>query len=227
MLFRSYRIRHKFYEKYVYFVLNLNQNEIKEYLEPFIDKFNNSEHTADLIKEFVIAEDYLNTYDNFWFIWNIFKDKIFEISKNGDMYWHTDKILRSYLFAEVQWKDTAKDWRSFKNTNKKFFKEISETIGHCPSTLYSISKLLNDIGTPYLEDGIIWLSIILNDKENINKKLEINTIYYIEQSIKRYIYMNREKIKTTNILKNKVLIILNFLIEKGSIVGYMLRENII
>ncbi|MCG3654664.1 AVAST type 4 anti-phage nuclease Avs4 [Aliarcobacter butzleri] len=223
----DYTIRHKFYEKYVYFVLNLNQNEIKEYLEPFVDKFNSSEHTADLLKEFVIAEDYSNTYDNFWFIWNIFKDKIFEISKKGDRYWHTDKILRSYLFAEVQWKDTAKDWHSFKNTNKKFFKEISENIGHCPSTLYAISKLLNNIGTPYLEDGITWLSIILKDKEYINKKLEMDTIYYIEQCIKKYIYINREKIKTTNILKNKVLTILNFLIEKGSIVGYMLRENII
>lgn len=135
--------------------------------------------------------------------------------------------MRSYLFTETQWKETDKDWRSFKNTNKKFFKKISETIGQCPATLYAISKLLNGIGTSYLEDGINWLSIVLNNKEYINKKLEINTIYYIEQCIKRYIYMNREKIRTTNILKNKVLVILNFLIEKGSIVGYMLREKII
>ena len=38
---------------------------------------------------------------------------------------------------------------------------------------------------------------------------------------------NREKIKKTKKLKTQILIILDFLIEKGSVVGYILRENIL
>jgi len=223
----DYMVRHSFFERYSYFVLSQSQNEVYSYLQPFLEQFNKSEHMADLFKAFVVAEDNLNTYNNFWFIWNSFKEKIFEACKNGDGIWYTDKIVRSYLFAEIIWKDTAKDWHTFKENDKRFFREISENIGHCPSCLYSISKLLNDIGTPYIDDGVTWIALILNDKDYINKKLETNTIYYIEHYIKRYIYKNRENIKVTKVLKNKVLTILNFLIEKGSVVGYMLRENIV
>jgi len=223
----DYMDKHNFLEKYTYFVLNLEQNEIREFIEPFSNNFNQSETMADLLKEFVLAEDNLNTYDNFWTVWDIFKERIFEISKKGDNYWYVDKIIRSYLFAEVTWKEDAKEWRSFKEKNKRFFREVSSKIGHCPSTLYSISKLLNDIGSIYLEDGIIWVSTILENKDYINKKLETNTIYYLENSVKRYIFKNRENIKTSISLKNKLIIILNFLIEKGSVTGYMLRESII
>ena len=53
------------------------------------------------------------------------------------------------------------------------------------------------------------------------------TIYYLENIVKKYAYNNREKIRKTQKLKREVLIILDFLIEKGSVVGYMLRENIL
>lgn len=72
----DYMVRHNFLEKLAYFVLSANQKEIEEYLKPFIDNFNNSEIFADLLKEFVSAEDYLDTYDNFWIVWNLFNEKI-------------------------------------------------------------------------------------------------------------------------------------------------------
>ena len=105
---------------------------------------------------------------------------------------------------------------------------MSEEIGHCPSALYAISKLLNDIGSSYLNDGVSWISYILKkNKDLLNAKLETNTIYYLENFAKKYIYKNREEIKRTKQLKEEVLIILDFLIEKVSVVGYMLRENIL
>ena len=79
-----------------------------------------------------------------------------------------------------------------------------------------------------IDDGVVWISNILEKNQDLaNKKLEVNTIYYIENLIRKYIYNSREKIKKTNNLKRMVLIILNFLIEKGSVVGYMLRESIV
>ena len=91
---------------------------------------------------------------------------------------------------------------------------MSEKIGHCPSALYAISKLLNDIGSSYLHDGVSWISNILKNNKNIlNAKLETNTVYYLENLSKKYIYKNREKIRKTRRLKQEVLIILDFLIE--------------
>ncbi|MHB1253341.1 MAG: hypothetical protein ACYCZ1_04170 [Candidatus Humimicrobiaceae bacterium] len=115
-----------------------------------------------------------------------------------------------------------------KNDNKKFFREISEKIGHCFSTLYAISKLLNDIGSSYLEDGILWLSDMLANNQNLpTAKLEVNTIYYIENLVRKYIYMYRTKVRELKKLKDEILVILDFLIAKGSVIGYILRESIV
>ena len=181
-----------------------------------------------MFKEFISAEDYLNSYENFWEVWALFKNKIIELCKDGDGYRYIDRIVKSYLFAQNPWKETATEWHTLKNENKKFFKSMSEEIGHCPSALYAISKLLNDIGSSYLSDGVSWISDILqNNKNLLNAKLETNTVYYLENLVKKYIYEYREKIRKTKKLKQEVLIILDFLIEKGSVVGYLLRENIL
>jgi hypothetical protein len=151
-----------------------------------------------------------------------------ELCEKGDGYWYVDRIIRSYLFAQVPWKEATKEWNTLKDGNKRFFKKMSEQIGHCPSTLYAISKLLNDIGNPYLNDGVQWISNMLHNNQNLHTaKLETNTLYYIENLTRKYIYKNREKIKKTRQLKQEVLIILDFLIGKASVVGYMLRESIV
>ncbi len=224
----DYMVRHDFLEKLAYFVLSARQVEIEEYLKPFIDNFYNSEIFADLFKQFVLAEDRLDTYDNFWIVWNLFKEKIIEICKDGDIRWYTEKIVKSYLFDTVPCKETTTSWHTLKDENKDFFKNISQEIGHCPSALYSILKLLTDIGNPYLDDGILWVSKMLKDNKNLcTAKLEVDTIYYLEKNIRKYIYKNRETIRKTKKIKEDVLVILDFLIEKGSVVGYMLRENIL
>jgi len=224
----DYKVKHDFLQKYSYFVLNLPQDEINDYLKPFVDNFNTSETIADLFQEFIYTEDILNTYDNFWLVWEYFKEKVFEICEKGEGYWYIDKIIKSYLFATVLWKEDAKEWHTLKSIDKKFFKEVSQKIGHCPSTLYALAKLLNGIGSSYINDGIIWISDIIEKNEDLAKKeLESNTIYYIENIVRIYIYKNRENIKKRTYLIQKILIILDFLREKGSVVGYMLREDII
>ena len=224
----DYQVKHDFLQTYTYFVLNSPKDEIQDYLKPFIDNFNASESIADLFQEFVLTEDKLNTYDNFWFVWNTFKEEIFDICKEGDESWYASKIVKSYLFATVPWKESAKEWHSLKDENKRFFAELSNKIGHCPSFLYAISKFLNDIGSCYIDDGVLWISNILRKNQDIaDKKLEANTIYYLENFTRKYTFKNREKIKKMKAIKDNLLLILDYLIEKGSVVGYMLRESIV
>jgi len=224
----DYTTKHDFLRKFAYYLLSAPEEEIEEYLRPFLDGFNGSEGIADLFKEIISAEDSLDAYDNFWKIWALFKNKVVGICEKGDKVWYVDKILRSYLFAENPWKETATEWHTLKEGDKRFFKEIAQKVGHCPSTLYAISKLLNDIGSLYLVDGISWVSHILKKNPRLfDAKLETNTIHYMENLVRKYIYNNREKIRKNNKSKKEVLVILDFLIESGSVVGYMLRESIL
>jgi len=115
-----------------------------------------------------------------------------------------------------------------KEREKLFFKKVAEDIGHHPSVLYSLSKILNDIGSNFIDDGIIWISNILQkNNQLISEELETNTIYYIENIIRRYILTNHQKIKTSLQIKNQVIVILSFLVKRGSITGYLLREDVL
>ncbi len=221
-------VRHYFLKKLAYFVLNASEMDIPDYLKPFLDRFNGSEPIADLFEQFISAEDRLDTYDNFWRVWTLFFEKMVVLCKHGDGHWAVDRIIKSYLFAQTRWKESATDWHAFKDSNSRFFDEVVKNIGHCPSTLYSLAKSLNNVASRYLIPGIAWLSGMLScNKVLWTAELEENTIYYLESLVRKYVYMERERIRRTKQLKEEILVILEFLVEKGSVVGYMTRENIL
>jgi hypothetical protein len=224
----DYEVKHEFLEKFSYFVLRTKKERIKELLASFLDNFIGSESISDLFKEFIYVEDKINQYENFWTIWNLFKNKIIDLCKDGEDRWCRSEIIRSYLFASLSWNEKAKEWHTLKIENSKFLKSITENLGHCPSTLYSISKLLNGIGSIYLNNGILWISEMIKNNINLQEEeLEVNTVYYLENITRKYIFENQEKIKRIKTLKQDILIILDFLVNKESVIGYMLRENIL
>jgi len=224
----DYSVRHAFLERFAYFVLNASEQDIPDYLKPFLDGFNGSEPIAELLELFISAEDRSDTYGKFWQVWALFFEKIVTLCKDGDGYWYVDRIIKSFLFAQNPWKESATDWHTFKDSNSQFFYEVAKNIGHCPSTLYSLAKSLNSVASRYLNPGIAWLSGMLAcNKKLWTAKLETDTIYHLESLVRTYIYKERERIRRTKQLKEEVLVILEFLVEKGSVVGYMSRENIL
>ncbi len=221
-------LKQRFLEKFATVVLNSNKSEIETYLKTFVDNFNESEYMADLFQAFIIAEDRLNQYEEFWTVWNIFYPKMVELCKERGSYSHAKKIIHNYLLAWPYWREDAKEWHTLKKREKLFFKKVAQDMGHHPAVLYSLSKLLNEVGSNFLEDGIFWISDILQKNENLfSDDLETNTIYYLENIVRKYVLMNRRRIKVSTQIKGEVIIILSFLVEKGSVVGYLLREDIL
>jgi hypothetical protein len=64
-------------------------------------------------------------------------------------------------------------------------------------------------------------------KNNEHTELEANTVYYIEKLLRKYVHLNRSKIRQNIKLKNTVLIILDFLVDQSSVNAYLLREDIL
>ncbi|WP_218640559.1 hypothetical protein [Paenibacillus odorifer] len=108
------------------------------------------------------------------------------------------------------------------------YTSASKEIGNIPSVLYSIVKISNSIGSNFKDEGIEWLHTIVSNNKFLNlDDLESNTLYYLEMFLRKYIFINRQKIKEEIRLKNKIIPILDFMIERGSIHGYLLRESIL
>lgn len=224
----DYIIRTYFFEKLALLLLQSEHSDIQAYLAPFFSNFTPSECIADLFESIIIAEDKLKTYDKFWYIWELFSEKIILSCNSHSNQHHYNKMIKSYLFSTVLWKKESKSWSSFGNNEKRFFKKISSEAGHSKAVLYSLALLLNGIAHHYLEDGVYWLSSQLKNNQNLWKEeLEQNTVYYLERIVQIFSFNERTRIKKTPHLKQEFLVILNFLVERGSVIGYMVRERIL
>lgn len=216
--------RYRMLLKFSYFALYRPKNETHKFIKPFVDNFQSSEEMVTFFEQFVWAEDKINQYEQFWEIWEQFYNKIVEFGNSGGGY-HFDKIIRTYLLAWSNWRDTAKDWRSLKEREKSFYKKIVKDIENHPAVLDSISQFLNQIGSNFLDEGIFWISQLV--RRNEKKELGINTVYYTAILVRKYIYLNRTKVKFDVKIKREILTILNFLVSKGSVNAYLLREDIL
>ncbi len=222
-----YLLRLHIFKNFAYFILQREISEIDNLLKPFVDSFSSTEETASFIGELVSAEDYLNKYEQFWHIWNNLypKIKVLCLSPRG---YHLKEIIINYLLAWRWWREGIEEWRSLKKGNLSFYTNASKEIGHIPAVLYSVVKVLNSIGTNFKDEGIDWIYTIVSNNKSLHlDDLESNTLFYLEKFLRKFVFINRQRIKEEIKLKNKVIPILDFMIERGSIHGYLLRENIL
>lgn len=224
----GYMLSNRFLKKFAYFVLTAKTEEIKKYIKPFVENFNDFDYMADLFSNFVSVEDEIHQYEEFWTVWHLFYDAVVNMSKEKWQPHNVNTIIHNYLLAWQYWKKEAKKWLSLRGRERAFFKKVANDMGHHPAVLYSISKLLNEIGSGFIDDGIVWLSDMLEKNTNLSSEdLEVNTIYYMENLVRNYVFHNRHAVKTNPVLNKRMLTILDFLVEKASVTAYLIREDIL
>jgi hypothetical protein len=223
----DYKLRYRFFVRVSHFLLQREVATIKEWIAPFVEAFVISKESADFLQELISAEDKLRTYEPFWIVWDSFYEKIKRYTLEGSRY-KLNTIIHNYLLAWQWWKKTAKEWFSLKEREKLFYAKVTQDLGGNPAVLYGTAKILNEIASGYLNDGVIWISDMLGKNKNLfTDELETNTIYYMEVIVRKYVYLNRTKLKSDRYMKNKLLIILEFLIGKASVNAYLLREDVL
>ena len=215
----------------------VSQNKILTLLIPHLtrdDRLNN------LLTRLINAQDSMRMVSSFWNIWNqLFtaieslcnkeKDSILRISNAnlGPHYGrHSDEVVSTYLLAFPWWQDSVHEWHTLRQEDSDFFTLAVNKIGYHPAVLYSIARVLASIGYVYTDLGIKWLSaLILNNAHLSNCNLPINTQYYIEEYVQRFCSNNRSKLKTNTEIRNALMTVLSFLVDRGSTYGYMLRDQ--
>lgn len=224
----GYTLSQHFLRKFAYFVLTAKQAEIQGYIKPFVDSFSQFEYTADLFSNFISVEDEIHQYEEFWIVWQLFYESVVKMSKEKWQPHDANIIIHNYLLAWDYWKKDAKQWLSLKDKERIFYRKVASDMGHHRAVLYSIAKFLNEIGSNFVDDGIVWISDMLEKNTGLRSEdLEINTLYYMENLVRNYTFNNRHKVKTDPVFKKKMLTILDFLIEKASVTAYLIREDIL
>lgn len=222
-----YKERLNIFKRYACFILEREKNEIDIYLNPFIDSFQTSEETVSFLNEIIFAQDRMNHYEQFWQIWNSLHPAVIAVCKNSSGY-HLNDITWTYLLAWNYWRENIDEWHSLKKENLVLYKNTATELGHQPAVLYSIAKILNTIGSKFTQEGIdLIYPIIFKNRYLKLGKLQSNTEYYLVRFMRKFIFINKKQIKQDIRLKNKVIPILDFMIERGSIHGYLMRESIL
>jgi hypothetical protein len=137
-----------------------------------------------------------------------------------------DEIVIAYALAFNYWGEKMKSWHSLKAVNTEFYHKLSLKLGYVPVVLYSITKVLNTVGYDFLDEGIEWIYNIVNLNMHLqHKKLFINTLYYMEEYMQRYLYIHKDDLKKSPDKRSKVIEILDFLVSKRLYMRFYVKRK--
>lgn len=222
------------------YLLNINNDSRSKLVQDLMPLVSFNQEFNRLLSDIVSAEDVNPRYDAFWDLWTLMQDYIFrEYEKNVDDYKNIESavhigygyedVLATYLLANPFWKEGVSQWHSLKQQNNNFYIVAANRLGYNPTTLFSISYVLNTVGkTPFKEVGLNFLYDIINNNSHLyDKTLPDNTLYYIEEYVFSYMNNHIDMIQADIPLKRKVVKVLDFLVSKGSTMGFLLKEELI
>lgn len=245
VIFKRYsgdeRMRRDYEAEYGYmqwlggYILELSESQQSILLEHLMQKVVYNNEFSDFLKRVIYAEDTEPRYDAFWSFWNLLRSYIFSecekkcnggsiLNSNLSIDYGIGCVLTTYLLAFLN----AKSWYSLRKEASIFYKEAANRVGNSV-TLYAIGRVLNTLGAEiFFDNGVEWLSDITEIHPELQDvSLPMNTIYYIEEYMCRYVKNQIYTFKSNPQRRQRVLNILNFLVNKGSPLGFMLREEII
>lgn len=232
-----------FLDKLSEFLLYRTENEIDIYIKILNDFISKDEWTQRLLNFFIIKEDSLRNIEVFWRIWDGIYESIVSIvitekenqinlaQKNrdycikGEM--ECENIIIEYMLASYTWNDNLKKWHTLSIKQKNLYEKMCTNLGFHRAILHGVVRVLNSIGSCFKQDGIEWIYIILSNNQWLEKqKLLTNTLFYLERYITKVIKENHIKIKQDVWFRKKLMCILDFMVEQGSVTGFMLRDEI-
>ena len=208
-------------EKAAHFFLEKEKEEIDVFVNPFKKDIVDKKIIKEFLNSVINAQDKLNRNDKFWYIWNELYDKIKKTNSHIPYY---EEIIENYLLIEYN----SQKWENLKIENLDFYDKISKDLKKNPVILLSISKMLNLTEKNEIKKkGRYWIYSIVSKNNGLRlKHQKEETIGYLEKFIKEYKEKNVKKIKEDKSEKDRLIEILDFMIERGSNDASLLKDSI-
>lgn len=190
---------------------------------------NNIHMTDELVKAKYFGESYLTRLilesdsnknpERFWKIWNTYRYLVPELIASG-----CDEQLKKYTL-DIIWNDDAKEWHSLRQKDLVFFDYLGEQCGGNHAIFEGIVKILTTIGRNYKTEGMKWISTAITKNPTMTLS-NSSALTYLEFVMMPYVFGNKLLIRRTPELLKHVRIILNFMVEKSSVTGFVLRDMV-
>ena len=222
------------------YLLNLPGEKQNELVQVLMAKAQLNRDFNELLTDIILSQNVLKRYKSFWNLWTLLQESIIQSFENDKgIYLEPDReviiglgredVIVTYLLCNLEMDVENTEFQSIRSKMCLFFATISSRLGFNPTIIFAISKMLNTSGKGIFEnEGVTWLSGIISNNPNLSEaSLHTNTIYYLEEYILSYVKKMNFSFRTNTDAKKKAMIILDYLVSKGSTLGFLLREEIL
>jgi hypothetical protein len=219
------QIEHDFVDALCRFVIQLEPNDARQFLDPiFLAAPRFLEKAASIITWLILYQGDRAPALTLWQLWQRFAD---DFAANADAEKvdeeHSDeaKMLRE-LFLGVNWAE-QRDWLPLHGETQRlraFFLHLPPMEQGFECYAYYLAKA----GTPTLPDSLIDVATKLAESSR-PALLNENAIFYLEEIMTRLIYGGNTRIRIENDLRQATLRILDALVDAGSSPAYKLRDD--
>jgi len=227
---RHIEFEHYTLRKIAQFVLKLPVNRALKVCEPLISSVDYDNELSPFIHELIITEDGQVGYSPFWDIWQAFADGMTSTKWASKLTtWRSDFSMPDFLramFLHSYWKNGVDHWSRLEGHNKSIDALLVD-LPACSVALEAYLRYLSTVGGRYLPDTFVLVAEKLSEGSAHEMLARSNTIYLLESILRRFVYSEPFRLKSSRKLRNAVLIILDDLVEAGSSAAYQMRDDFV
>ena len=200
-----------------YLFIHTESEEIMKHL--FITNAIVQDHNLgeSYLKLLIIEAGSLKKPDRFWTIWNSYRRLVAELIQT-----EKNEILRTYTF-NIRWNDFFEKWHPLRQQDLEFFDYMGD---HCQGNGVILEGLIHifvALEGNFKTKGIGWISKAIKLHPLMSLK-GTNVMSFLEIAMTSFVYAHKMQIRKDFTLLEQVRIILDFMVSRSSVTGFMLRD---
>ncbi|WDD99605.1 hypothetical protein [Thalassomonas actiniarum] len=179
---------------------------------------------------FDVAMEKEDDYDSIWSLWTLIAPEVHKIALKdvNDRYMglqnDLNKLLRGMLYADSPWQGHENERKDMER-GANYLLEFAKQSANNSHVFEALSSLIYNFYDVFFDKGIQLLALKFTENSQLIAK-QINTAYYLEMSIGRYLQIENRGTLSRK-MYNICLNLLTGIVETGSARAYYLRENLI
>ena len=215
-------------------LLHLHHTDFEAYIEQLRSGCKNAPRfIVSLIYNFAVIAENENQEKIYWQLWEKLSGNVQEIAVNigqgGSAYRKQGdcrQLIRGMLLADIDWSNVNLENNQLIAVGKDLILQFAENVGKNPDVFEAMAKYMFHCPHLYFEPGLHILSKHQNEEDGTRLFSGVNTSFYLERSIQRFL-----QIEKTGPLQKDIyeacLVLLNVIVETASSRAYYLREHIV
>ena len=229
----DHNIRSHFAQRFAKYLFHTHQASLQAYMELLRTACDTAPSLMNLLILYVAVEAEKRKQEEiYWQLWKALSQKVQEIAieigqYDSDYRIQDDRkiLIRGMLYADIEWQKIDFENQAIAD-GKDMILQFVDHAGKNPDVFEALAKLMFYFPSIFFESGIHLLSKHQREKGGTRLFSGVNTSFYLERSIQRFLQLDQTGPLPKN-MHDSCFILLNGIVETASPRAYYLREYLV